>query len=230
MTLDIPRAFEYIFKDPQWVSKLVITGIITLLAIATSPILIGLAGWAVLLGYQIALISNMRAGVTHPLPRWDDISEYFTTGGQALIGAVVYLLPMIITLGCISSMMFMFGGDDGSPMLVFLSLCCVIPISLLSALVFIPMYGLALGRFTDNPSVSVFFQFSSLFNALRANRQIVFGYLVASVLVGLVFGIINAVPCVGWLAGFALLTPVNGALTGQYVIQMMGDKAKRKVS
>ncbi len=225
--MNIPRAFEYIFDDPQWVSKLIICGIITLFALVTTPLLIGLAGWAVLLGYQIALISNMRTGLRHPLPRWDDISEYFTTGGQALVGAIIYLLPLILLSGCIASGWFVFVRDDNAAFFSLISLCCVVPIAFALMLVFIPMYGLALGRFTENPSVGVFFQFSSLFNALRSQRQVVIGYLVGTVIVSLIFGVINAIPCIGWLAGAALLIPVNGALTGQYVMQMMGDKAKR---
>jgi hypothetical protein len=228
--MDIPRAFEYIFNDPQWVSKLIITGIITLFAFATTPLLIGLAGWAVLLGYQIALISNMRAGLQHPLPRWDDVSEYFSTGGQALVGAIVYMLPVIIVASCVATMGVMFANEDSTPLIALIGLCCLLPIALVSALLFIPMYGLALGRFTENPSVSMFFQFSSLFNELRAKRPIVIGYIVGTVIASLIFGVINGVPCLGWLVGAALLTPVNGALTGQYVMQMMGDKAKRKVS
>lgn len=226
--MDIPRAFEYIFNDPQWVSKLIITGIITLLALATTPLLIGLAGWAVLLGYQIALISNMRAGIQHPLPRWDDVSEYFSTGGQALVGAIVYMLPIVLVVSCFGTAGIFMVNEDNVALFSLGAMCCLLPIALVSGLLFIPMYGLALGRFTENPSVSVFFQFSSLFNELRSKRQIVVGYVVGYVIVSLIFGVINGIPCLGWLAGAALLTPVNGALTGQYVMQMMGDKAKRK--
>jgi hypothetical protein len=228
--MDIPRAFEYIFNDPQWVSKLLVTCVITFFAFATTPLLIGLAGWAVLLGYQIALISNMRAGLQHPLPRWDDISEYFSTGGQALVGAIVYMLPVILVGSCIATMGVMFASNDGAGLITLISLCCLLPLALITGLLFIPMYGLALGRFTENPSVSVFFQFSSLFNELRGKRQIVIGYVVGYVILSLIFGVLNGIPCLGWLASAALMTPVNGALTGQYVMQMMGDKVKRKVS
>ena len=227
--MDIPRAFEYIFKDPQWVSKLLITGVITLLATVTTPFLIGLAGWAALLGYQISLIGNMRAGIMHPLPRWDDVSEYFTTGGQALIGGIVYLLPLVVIGGCFASIGFILGGDNGL-FVNAIALCCMLPLVIAYSFFLIPMYGLALGRFSENPSLGVFFQFSSLLNALRNNRPIVISYVISSLIVAMIFGVINAIPCLGWLVGAALLIPVNGGLAGQYIIQMMGGRAKRKTA
>lgn len=46
-------------------------------------------------GYLARLIRNVIAGMTHPLPEWDDLGEYFGEGLRLFAVALVYVLPLI---------------------------------------------------------------------------------------------------------------------------------------
>ena len=71
--VDITRAFSYAFdqQDKEWTSKLAILAMIAFASIVTTPLLIGLVGWALILGYYVDLVRNLRDGHPTPLPRWD---------------------------------------------------------------------------------------------------------------------------------------------------------------
>jgi hypothetical protein len=224
--VDIVRAFDFAFKDPQWVTKLGITVGITLVSIILTPFLIGLAGWAVLLGYQIALVGNIRAAVEYPLPRWDDISEYFSTGSQALIAAILYSLPLLV-IACLALTPGFFLEGNAAGGAISIVVCCLFPFLLVYLLLLIPVYGLGMARFVDDPRLATFLQFGDLFATVRARQAIAVQYVIYSLLASAIMGVLASIPCVGWIAQAALTVPVTGALTGQFGTLMIRDKPKR---
>ena len=46
-------------------------------------------------GYLARLVRNVIAGVSHPLPEWDDLGEYFSEGLRLFCVVLVYTLPLI---------------------------------------------------------------------------------------------------------------------------------------
>ncbi|MDX2141428.1 MAG: DUF4013 domain-containing protein [Chloroflexota bacterium] len=214
--MEIGRAFNIIFNDPQWATKLAITAIVTLFAFLFTPLLVGLLGWAVLTGYQVALISNIRNGAAHPLPMWDDLSEYFGTGLQALMAGIAYALPFILVSGCGALTTGLMGDQLGGGAIILVS-CCVLPLSLLYLVIVLPMYALGLGRFSEEPRIGVFFDFPALFSRLASHRDQVVMYLLMLLLVSIISGIVGAIPCVGWVAIAALIVPINGINAGMFI-------------
>jgi len=49
-------------------------------------------------GYMARLVRNVIAGVTNPLPEWDDLGEYFSEGLRLFCVALVYTLPLIVLM------------------------------------------------------------------------------------------------------------------------------------
>jgi hypothetical protein len=214
--VDLARAVEYIPKDPEWLPKLAITAVIGFMALITTPLLIGLAGWAILLGYQVALIRNVRDKQLYPLPRWDDYGGYLSRGGKVLTAVFIYQLPNIIPLCCgFATMQFWGDGFFGSTLALGL-FCCILPVLIVYNLVTAPMFALGMARFAEENNIVVFFQFSDLFDTVRRNLQPTLYWLVLNVVVGVVTSMIVAIPCVGWFAAPALTIPVSGHLTAQY--------------
>jgi hypothetical protein len=222
--VDISRIFSTIFNDPQWVGKLAVTALITLFALFTTPLLIGLAGWAVLLGYQVTLINNVRAGLQYPLPRWDDISEYFGMGAQALVGAILYALPLALFGCCIAAAGAVMG--EGGRTIISLASCCLLPLLLVYVLIITPMFTLGLGRFGENPTVNVFLQFQQLFGLLSAHRSDAIAFLIGSVILSLIFGVLSGT-IIGIPVMAALLVPANGLLAAQFVVRVLGGAAQK---
>ncbi len=86
---DLGQAFNYMFKDPRWVSKLLIAAGFMLLSI----VLIGLF---VLVGYFIQLTQRVMRRELYPLPDWSDIGVKFVTGVKFAVVYFIYLLPILL--------------------------------------------------------------------------------------------------------------------------------------
>ena len=223
----IGRALTYVFDDPEWFNKIAITTILTVASILFTPLLIGLLGWAALLGYLVELVRNVRLGVRYPLPRWDNFNHFLAGGFNVLTAAIVYSLPNLV-LGCVSSILAqnMGGGLIGST-LVFAFSCCLFPLLLIYNLIAVPLLALGIGRYSDDGHINVFFEFSFLFETLRQHLDRVLQWWLAALVVDLVFLILGVIPVLGWIVLAALLVPTLGMLTGQFALVMLGGlKAK----
>ena len=227
--MNVIRAFTYAFDDPEWLNKIAITTIVTALSIAFTPLLIGLVGWAVLFGYMIELVRNVRLGSRHPMPRWDDFNGFLSSGVNVIAAAILYNLPNLL-LSCVSSILVqnMGSGLIGSTLVLALS-CCLFPLLLIYNLITLPMLAIGMGRYVETPRINVFFEFSSLFETLRQHLDRVVQWWLAVIAADIIFIMLAVVVLVGWVVLAALLVPVYGMLIGQLALAIFGDlKAKPK--
>lgn len=86
---DFVKPFAFVFEDARWINKVLIGGLFQLLAMV-------LVGIPFLLGYLAKLVRNVIAGVTLPLPEWDDLGEMFSEGLRLVGVGFVYTLPFIM--------------------------------------------------------------------------------------------------------------------------------------
>ncbi len=86
---DLGKAFSFIFKDPRWVTKLLVAAGFMLLSIFV-------IGIFVLVGYFIQLTQRVMRREEYPLPEWTDIGVKFVTGIKFVIVYFVYLLPILL--------------------------------------------------------------------------------------------------------------------------------------
>ncbi len=227
--MNVSRAFFYVFDDPQWFNKLAITAVITALSLVFTPLLIGFLGWAALLGYLTELVRNVRLGVKYPLPLWDDFNRYLSAGVNVLAASILYSLPNAL-LGCVSLILTqnMGSGIIGSTLVLAFS-CCLFPLLLVYNLVSVPMFALGVGRYVEDPRMNVFFEVSTLFDALRQRLDTVLQWWLAALVANIVFAILLAVPVLGWVVFAALLVPAYAMLTGQFALVLLGKlKDKQK--
>src|SRR5262245_15944948 len=76
-TFDFGRGLRVVVDDPDWVKKILIGGVFTLL----SGILIGAPFVG---GYLLRVIARTARGEARPLPDWDDLGGIFGDGLKAL--------------------------------------------------------------------------------------------------------------------------------------------------
>ncbi|MBK9746384.1 MAG: DUF4013 domain-containing protein [Chloroflexi bacterium] len=227
--IDIPRAFTYVFDDPQWVSKLVMVAIVTFGSAILTPVLIGLVGFAILFGYQLELIRNIRRGERYPLPAWDDFGRFLNMGINPVIAWVAYNVPNLVISLVIGLIGFTAGDGLLSGGLISLAFCCFVPLLILYNLAIQPVYTLGLGRYAEEPRLNVFFEFSSLIRLVRSRTDALIQWLLGAVIAAIVLGLVNAIPCLGWIVGGALTIPIFGHLSGQYITVVLGQgQMKRK--
>lgn len=87
--MDIGRAIRFVFEDDEWVSKILLGTLISLI-----PFFGGIA----LTGYTIAVLRNVRAESSQPLPTWDRLGEHFIDGLLYWVALLVYSIPLIVLM------------------------------------------------------------------------------------------------------------------------------------
>ncbi|MEK7539638.1 MAG: DUF4013 domain-containing protein [Patescibacteria group bacterium] len=104
MTMSFEKSFGFVFKDPNWVKKLVIGTVFVLL----TPFLIGIPFMS---GYMIRIIRQRLQG-KEGLPEWDDMGSLFVDGMKTLFIGLVYALPVVVVAFGLAILMFIVGEVD----------------------------------------------------------------------------------------------------------------------
>ena len=184
--MDFGKSFTYMFDDKEWVKKLAIGGLLTLLSIIPGlNIFTGL----VLAGYGIRVLKNVADGSDQPLPEWDDWGGDWMKGLMLALAAIIYAIPAIIASGI--------GGGIGSVMgsgssdVEGLAGLCVAAFSCLAVL-----WGLLIGIFFPAATIkyamggtfSSFFQIGEIWTFIRENA----GNYIIALLLMIVAGLVSS--------------------------------------
>lgn len=228
--MDIGRAFRYITEDPEWGTKLVI-----LVVMACIPIF----GTAVLLGWVIELVRNMRAGEPHPMPRWMDLGTKFTEGIMVVIAAIVYNIPTFALSCCFSILGGLLGsGSNGGGGLATVVVCCTTPLLFIYSLLVWPLLAVGTIRYSETKQSGDLFKFSEIWATVRENSNLTINWMLLSFGINLVLGIVSSVIigigficCIPWLLELAIpaiAVPSQAHLLGQYAIALSDAAEKPK--
>ncbi len=191
--MDIGKSFTFTFDDEGWLTKVLLGGLFSFLSI----ILIGVP---FIVGYFLETLKNVYLGQARPLPNWgDNLGGLFVKGIKALVGILVWSLPIILLsclLGIVSSS---FGAalpngnsrtvETATGVFVLVNLCaqCLISLYSLVLAVFIPA---ALMKFAVDEKISDFWAVGELFGFIRRNLG---NYLIATI----VYWIASAIGSLG---------------------------------
>lgn len=222
--MDIGLAVRYVFDDENWVAKIGIGAIVTILAIFIIPI-------PFLIGWGIAVTRNVSDGIESPLPEWQDWGKLFNDGLKVLVAQFVYTLPVwllscFVTLGAIG----ISSGDDALAAIggisLFLVSCLIVLVAI--ALAFLSP-AIIIQYVRNGDDFAACFRFGEVFGIARQNfGDILVTFLVAWV-AGLVVGLAAVVPILGWLvalAGSPYLLALSSHLYGQILSKMDGKQVK----
>ena len=100
--MTIGDSFTWAFKDPQWLGKMLVQGLIAFI-----PII----GWMAMLGWMMLAIDNLRAGRTELPPAGFHLERGAAVFFVLLIYAIVLAIPAIVflSIGAVLA-----GGDRSS--------------------------------------------------------------------------------------------------------------------
>lgn len=218
--MDFGKSFTFVFEDPNWVRKLGIGTLVTLAGIFLSPVLIGLAGVFMLMGYGLDVVRNVLDGKEHPLPEWEDWGGFLIRGLKIFGVYLLWCLPFIIVaipLGIGAALT----SDNGRGVLEALGILITICGSCLAIL-----YGLFLTlitpaiyiRLAATDRFAAAFEIGRLWALTRDNLDNV---IIALILGYIVAGIISVI--IAFLGVFAiligLLVSLPFAILWQYLVQ-----------
>lgn len=219
--------------DKQWLSKLLIGVLMSILAFLIVPALI-------LQGYLVKVIRHVMGGNWDSLPEWYDWGKLLKDGFFVTVAQFIYTLPFIILMflgmaatGGVASL------SDGSDVAALattgggLILFCLI---ILFAVAFLFLTPAILIQYAIKDEFSACFRLGEVADIIRNHMaDILIAFLVtvvAGIVLSLLFGILAIIPCLGWIAaaliGLAVgpyITFVTGHLYGQIAAKVLDNKA-----
>jgi hypothetical protein len=234
--MDFNRAFRYIFDDKDWLSKVGLGLLISMVPVLSFAFT----------GYQVQIIRNVRRHEAVILPTWDDLGKKFMDGLMIVLAGLIYALPVIL-VACLPLAILvvpaLVSQDQGisnalmtgGMMVSFCLLCLVI------------IYALALSIVT--PVVQIFYAKEGTFASCFKVREIIqtitrnsgpfftmwlviLGVsLGVSMATGIVGGLLGWIPLLGQLialvlgiGGSAYLLFFSSNLYGQFSVLVFGSE------
>jgi hypothetical protein len=229
--VNIERSFSFQFEDKEWISKLGLGAIITIVPILNFA-------WT---GYMVGIIRNVMAHAAEPLPTWDDLGKKFTDGLILFAAGLVYALPLIIVFciptGILAASGLLSGNQDlqdigavigGIGGVLFFGLLCLF---LVYGLVLSVVYPAILVMFAREGTFASCFKFRHVFELISRNTgpfltawgMSLLAGLGVGLIVGFAGGLVGWIPCIGWAAGLVLglgstvyISSIHAHLVGQF--------------
>jgi hypothetical protein len=212
--MDIGSSFAYMFEDKDWIKKILIGGVVTLIPI------VNFAAF----GYVVQIIRNVRDGQPLPLPEWDEFGQYFKDGLWVFLIFLVWSLPFIL-VGCLQGI----GSSvlaDNDDLIGVISVCFGCLYALWGLVVAIVSPAI-LVRYAEVGEFMAGFRFGEIFGLISAN---VGNYIIVLLLIGVVTSIIAPLGIILCVVG-VIFTQfwsylVAGNLVGQLAAQhQVGEPA-----
>ena len=182
--MEIGKAFGFVTEDEQWITKVLIGGLIQF---------VPLLGTIAVLGYSYRVALNVARGNPRPLPAWGEFGDFLGRGFFALVIQIVYLPPLIVLYG-----VFLFltvagaaAAEDSEAVAGVLGLLslCLIPLQLVVALVCVFASLAAIMRYLATDSLGEAFKFGEAIATLRNHIGSFLMILAVGILAGLVAGL-----------------------------------------
>ena len=209
--MDFGKAFSFTFDDPDWVKKVLLGGVISLV-----PILNFAAS-----GYSLEVTKRVLNNDPRPLPEWDDIGGKLVKGLLVAVIGFVYALPLTL-MNCILQVVTQtLARSNSSSSSDQMGTAVIVLTSCLGCLMF--LYGIfmgfvlpaAIGNYAAKDQLGAAFRFGEILSLVQKNLSSYLLVLVIEIISGLVavLGIIACIIGVAFTGFWAVL--VTGHATGQ---------------
>jgi hypothetical protein len=197
--MDIGRALTFFTEEDRWVEKTTIGALVLLLSSLLSFVLVGVLGFFIVMGYSIRLMRNVQAGVKPVLPEWDQWGDDLVRGIKLFVVQFVWALPVVIViLPVILGAAIADSGGGGEFFGVLLMLCGG-SLAFLYGLFMVliqPGYTIAFAR---DEKISSGFQLTEIWQWTRNHLSdvivVAIVYVVATLIIGMVAGIVGVILC-----------------------------------
>ena len=206
--MDIGKSFTYVFEDPNWIKKVLIGGIVSIIPIVNFAAI----------GYMVTTLKNVTDGQPQPLPEWGNFGEHLMKGLYVFVGALIYIAPILLLYCCMMVLPIVLGGagsaagrDAGSALAgvgSLLSMClgCLMFLFILAVAV---MFPAALTRYAVSGQLSTFWDFRGNFDLISKNLAT---YIIAILIVWVA----------GFVAGFGIILCFIGVIFTSFWSQLVG--------
>lgn len=209
--MDIGRAFSYVFEDEEWLTVILLGGLI---------LIVPIFGQIVLIGFLLETARNVASGHERPLPKWNHLGETFRLGLPGFLIQLVYALPIIL-LACVFACVAAFGSglaaeSEGAAGGLFLgAFFCLFPLIFLVSLIIQPLTLAATVRYLQTGSLGESLRVGEVVGMLRSDLGGWFVLWLLQILCGIVGGLGGVFFGIGALFTAVYGQAVFGHLLGQ---------------
>jgi len=180
--MDFGKAFSYPFQDPDWIKKIGIAALLSLIPIV---------GWIFVAGWMLETVRRVIQREPQPLAEWNNFGGYLGKGFKVFVVGLVYSIPAIIVSACQQGLIY-FGADQGDDTLMtaltVVGICfgCILFVYYLLLALVLPA---AYGRMAAEDQMGAAFKFGQVFGLVRAAPMayviVLLGGLVTSIVASL---------------------------------------------
>jgi hypothetical protein len=208
--MDIGKAVGFVFEDEQWSSKLLLGAAVSLVPIF---------GSIAVTGYAIAVLRNVEAGKSRPLPDWDELGRYFVDGLIFWVATLIYSIPFLI-LACPMALVWILPAVAGDNQDLTAALASVAGILTAGLACLALIYAILLWlltpvlqiRYAETGNLAsclrlgeVFrFLFDNIGSVIISQALVWLGGLVVTGVLGTIIGALSLIPICGWVVAAAL--------------------------
>jgi hypothetical protein len=209
MSMDIGKAFAFMFSDPDWLRKLGIGTLVMLAGIIFSPVLIGLIPLIIVTGYTLDVTRNVMDGQPNPLPEWADWGGFLSRGFKLAVAFIIWALPLIVAAipFAIGSAMTN-GNSSGANAIGGLFLFCGGCLTVLWTIVLLVMSPAIYVRIARTDSISAGLDITQLWAFTRANLSNVIVALLLIIVASFIASIAAMLGVIAILIGLLVTIPL----------------------
>lgn len=230
--VDVNKAVRYVTEDKQWISKVLIGALLSILSFLILPAFI-------LAGYVVKIIRQVMNGQWDGLPEWEDWGELLRDGFFVTIAQLIYTLPFLILViigaSATGGMASLVNSEDAAGLLATSGIFVLLCLSLLFAIAFLFLAPAIFIQYAIKDDFGALFRFGEVFDIIRNHMADILIAFVVTLLAGfaltLVTGVLSLIPCLGWIAAFIIslafgpyISYVTGHLYGQIAAKVLGNK------
>ncbi len=204
--MNYSHAFTYVFEDKNWISKILIAGLISLIPIV---------GQIYLFGWMIEIVRRVKAGRTDILPT-THFSYFLTLGLKMFVVSLIYSIPVIIISGIMQLLTSSASNADDSIFTIFFAgLGCIggiLGLVLNIAIALLGTYGAI--KLAETDQIKACLDFNDAFQCIKNN----IGTFIIVELLAIVAGLIEGagiIICIGFIFTIPYGTAIIGNLVGQ---------------
>lgn len=208
--MNYSRAFTYVFEDKNWLSKILIAGLISLIPIV---------GQFYLMGWMVEIVRRTKAGRTDILPT-THFSYFLTLGLKLFVVCLIYSIPVII-LSCLLGLFrtTLYSSSDSSvTVTVFYTgmgfLGSLLTFIVQVAVALLGTYGTI--KLAETDQIKACLDFNDAFNTIKNNFVL---FLLVELLM-FAAGLIETAGFILCFVGAILTVPYGTAVTGNLAGQL----------
>jgi len=192
--MDIGRSFTYVTQDQDWIKKVLLGGVITLIPIA---------GPLFAFGYMLETMRNIIAEQEVPLPEIGDFGAKLVEGLKVWVISFIYALPLVLFSICAQSgSLAPVIAENVDPdtlevltsVSIGVSACCGC-LLLLYAILMGLILPFAWGKYAETVQIGAAFRLGEIFEMLKSNVGSAVVVLLVNGLAGFVAALVGTIAC-----------------------------------